>query len=65
MSEHVLLTGASGFIAKHILVRLLAAGHSVRATVRDPSREAELRRLVPEANDRLGFVTLDLMQDKG
>jgi dihydroflavonol-4-reductase len=65
LTEHVLLTGASGFIGKHILVRLLAAGHHVRATVRDPSREAELRRLVPEANDRLGFVTLDLMQDKG
>jgi dihydroflavonol-4-reductase len=65
MSEHVLLTGASGFIAKHILVRLLAAGHSVRASVRDPSREGELRRLVPDAGSRLGVVTLDLMQDDG
>lgn len=65
MSKRVLLTGASGFIAKHILVRLLAAGHSVRATVRDPSRETELRRLVPDAGERLSFVTLDLMQDAG
>ena len=65
MTEHVLLTGASGFIAKHILVRLLAAGHRVRATVRDPLREAELRRLAPDAGDRLGFVTLDLMTDAG
>ena len=65
MSEHVLLTGASGFIAKHILVRLLAAGHRLRATVRDPSKEAEVRRLAPDAGDRLGFVTLDLTRDEG
>jgi dihydroflavonol-4-reductase len=65
MPEHVLLTGASGFIAKHILVQLLAAGHRVRATVRDPSKEEEVRRLVPDAGDRLGFVTLDLMRDAG
>ena len=65
MPEHVLLTGASGFIAKYILVQLLAAGHGVRATVRDPSKEAEVRRLVPDAGNRLGFVTLDLMRDAG
>lgn len=39
----VVVTGASGFIAKHIVLQLLDEGYSVRATVRSPSREAELR----------------------
>src|SRR5438045_1662606 len=34
----VLLTGASGFIASHILDILLARGHSVRATVRSQAK---------------------------
>ena len=34
--QTILLTGASGYIAKHILVRLLDAGHPVRGTLRVP-----------------------------
>jgi dihydroflavonol-4-reductase len=70
MAECVLLTGASGFIAKHILLKLLAAGHSVRATLRDPARAAEVRAAVlpqldAEAAGRLSFATADLMRDDG
>lgn len=70
MPDHILLTGASGFIAKHILVALLAAGHSVRASVRSPARADEVRaavlpQLPAEAAGRLHFVTLDLTRDEG
>lgn len=33
----VVVTGASGFIGSWLVKRLLGAGYSVRATVRDPS----------------------------
>lgn len=66
----VLLTGASGFLAKHILLKLLAAGHQVRASVRMPARAEEVRRavlpLLPAgAAAGLSFVTLDLLEDRG
>jgi NADH dehydrogenase len=34
----VFLTGATGFVGRHMLERLLAEGHAVRALVRDPQR---------------------------
>ncbi len=67
----VLLTGASGFIAKHVLLRLLNAGHRVTASLRSPDRQAEVRAAIgphltyPAAQDRLRFVTLDLGRDEG
>ena len=70
MPDTVLLTGASGFIAKHILLQLLGAGHRVRATIRTPARADEVRAAVlphlpPDAPDRLEFVTLDLERNSG
>ncbi len=71
MPETVLVTGASGFIAKHIVLQLLNAGHSVRGTLRSPGRAEEVRAAVgphledKAAVDRLSFVTLDLEQDAG
>lgn len=68
--QTVVLTGASGFIAKHILLRLLQRGHTVRAGLRSPARAAEVRDAVaphvaPDALGRLSFVTLDLDRDDG
>jgi dihydroflavonol-4-reductase len=68
----VVVTGASGFIAKHIVLQLLNLGYSVRATVRSPSREAELRAAMSQHADAgtsverlLSFALLDLEQDQG
>ena len=68
MGETVVLTGISGFIAKHIALKLLASGHSVRGSLRDLSRVGEVRaalgpHLDNSALDRLSFVQLDLTRD--
>lgn len=59
----VFLTGASGFIAKHILRELLEKGYEVRASVRSELRQAELEALFPDA--KIEFVFLDLDKDDG
>lgn len=66
--ELVLVTGGTGFIGVHCIVRLLAEGTRVRATVRTPQRADDLRALV-----RLGgadpagleIATADLLDDAG
>ncbi len=71
MTQTILLTGASGFIAKHIALKLLNAGYAVRGTVRKPDRADEVRDAVRPhltdagAMDRLSFVALDLDRDDG
>ena len=72
MSKTVLLTGASGYIAKHIALQLLNAGYAVRGTVRSLARAAEVTEAVrPHLDDasdldkRLTFVALDLTKDTG
>jgi dihydroflavonol-4-reductase len=68
-NELVLVTGGSGFIAMHCTLKLLAAGHRVRATVRSLTREAEVRATLESAGahagDRLSFVAADLTADAG
>lgn len=70
MPQTVLLTGISGFIAKHIAAKLLAAGHTVRGSVRRTDRADEVRAALEpvvgaKALERLSFVALDLEQDTG
>lgn len=72
MKETVVVTGASGYIAKHIVVQLLNAGYRVRASVRTPGRGQEVRdvagKFAPDAMrdpGRLEIAILDLLQDSG
>lgn len=70
MADTVLVTGISGFIAKHLALRLLQAGYQVRGTLRRLDRAAEVRaalspHLPPEALDRLAFAEADLEADAG
>ena len=53
----VCVTGGTGYIAGAIIARLLAAGHTVHATVRDPNNEEKLRWLIalPQASSHLKF----------
>lgn len=71
MPQTVLVTGATGYIAKHLVLQLLNAGYSVIGSTRSTAREAELRAAVaphltdPAAQDRLRVVALDLNSDDG
>ena len=68
----VLVTGATGFIAKHVVLELLNAGHRVVGSLRTESRRDEVRDAVrphlssaDDLDQRLRFVTLDLNDDGG
>jgi dihydroflavonol-4-reductase len=62
MGQEVLVSGATGYIAGHVIKGLLATGHRVIGTVRDPAdaaRVAHLRAL--PGSERLSVVAADLM----
>jgi dihydroflavonol-4-reductase len=71
--ETVLVTGGSGFLGGWCVAELLRRGYSVRTTVRDLSREGELRGRVRElagdlpadADQRLSILAADLLSDDG
>ena len=68
----ILVTGASGYIAKHIVLQLLAEGYHVRASLRSIKRAGEVRDAVRQhlakgvnLDKQLDFVELDLEKDAG
>ena len=71
MLQKIFVTGATGYVARHIVAQLLDAGHSVTGSSRSLDRDDELRRsLAPalaEAGslDRYRTVALDLTEDRG
>ena len=65
----ILVTGGSGFIASHCILQLLSAGHTVRTTVRNLNREADVRATLKrggaETDGSLSFIAADLESDAG
>ena len=72
MPNSVFVTGASGFIAKHIVLQLLQSGHHVVGSVRNEQRAREVLDAVAphlepdfDLDAALEFRALDLTQDDG
>jgi nucleoside-diphosphate-sugar epimerase len=66
--QTVLVTGASGFIAMHCILKLIEQGYHVRGTLRSPTRAPGLRQAFSKytTNDeRLEFCKADLTSDEG
>ncbi|MEJ6710424.1 MAG: aldehyde reductase [Amylibacter sp.] len=70
--KKILVTGGSGFIAKHIILQLLNEGFEVRASVRSLDRSAEIMAAMvlhakntDSLDTRLTFCELDLNSDAG
>jgi nucleoside-diphosphate-sugar epimerase len=64
----VLVSGGSGFIGSWCVITLLERGYTVRTTVRDLRREAEVRAMVASKVDpgnRLSVHAADLASDEG
>jgi len=67
-NKTVLVTGASGFIALRCVLQLLEQGYCVRGTIRNLSREPEIRRTLAkhvEIGGRLEITEADLTSDNG
>lgn len=71
MTQIVLVTGASGYIAQHVVLQLLDAGYRVIGSLRNTSGGPALREALASflgsapGDDRLSFVALDLLSDDG
>jgi dihydroflavonol-4-reductase len=68
MTDTVLVTGISGFIAKHVALALIRKGYDVRGTLRSKSRADEVRAAVANHGGdarRLSFIEADLGSDAG
>ena len=69
MSEKstIVVTGASGYIALHVIKQLLDEGYAVRGTLRTMSRGELLKNRLEKLTDvsRLSFAEVDLTRDDG
>ena len=68
MSGKVLLTGISGFVAKHVAIELLNSGFEVLGTVRNKNSIDQTKKTLEEndvSTDKLSFIELDLLRDDG
>ena len=56
MTQTVLVTGASGFVAGHVLNYFLEAGFNVRAAVRSEKTAENVRKTHSRFGDALSFT---------
>jgi dihydroflavonol-4-reductase len=65
----VLVTGGSGFVGSYCIIKLLKSDYSVRATIRSPSRESDVRLMLQAGGitcfENLSFCIADLTADDG
>jgi nucleoside-diphosphate-sugar epimerase len=68
-NDLVLVTGATGYVGKWRVVKLLEKGYHVRGTVRSADKAAQVRATIaavaPDAVSRLELVEADILNDKG
>lgn len=64
----VLVTGGSGFIAVHCILKLLQQGYTVRTTLRSLSRQDEVKQMLKVGGitsfDNLSFIEANLSDNK-
>ena len=65
MTQTVLITGASGFVAGHVLTAFLEAGIKVKAAVRSERTADNVRKLHEKFGDALSFVIVPDMTAEG
>lgn len=67
--KRVLVTGGSGFVASHIIARLLTDGYEVRTTLRDLTRQSEIADMLKNSGihnqNSLSYAKADLASDDG
>ena len=69
-NQLILVTGASGFVGKWCVVKLLEKGYRVRGTIRSDAKAKQVRDTVSalvgaDAATRLELVKADILDDKG
>ena len=67
MINKVLLTGISGWIAKHTAIELLNSGYEVLGTIRNNNLVDQTKQTISKyaSTEKLSFVELDLLKDDG
>ena len=67
MTDKVLLTGISGWIAKHTAIELLNKGYEVLGTVRNKDLIDQTKETIKKHApiEKLSFIVLDLLKDDG
>lgn len=67
MTKTVLVTGISGFIAKHVALEFLKAGYKVRGTVRSKAKGEKVAETLAKYTDvnNLDLMEADLISDAG
>ncbi len=68
--SRILVTGGSGFVGGHCILQLLAGGHDVNTTLRNPGREPEMRAVLKQGGyagpaSRVTVFAADLESDAG